>query len=162
LDDRLFLDVCARQYTALFEMVRGLLEACPDSLWHRAEGEAPFWQQAYHTLFYCDLYLSDSPQAFAPHLVGRGQAQDLGPSPDFALSRDELIGYLEAVRAKLAARLERLDPGGLEGENPFEWTGPTAAHNLVYNLRHAQHHCGWMASILRRNGAAPPKWICTA
>jgi hypothetical protein len=161
MDDQLFLDVCTQQYKALFEMIRGLLKTCPDPLWDRAEGEAPFWQQAYHTLFYCDLYLSESPRAFAPHSMGRGQAQDLGKRVDFILSRDELVGYLETVTAKLAARLEQFEPGGLEGRNPFDWTGPTAAHNLVYNLRHAQHHCGWMASILRRNGTQPPPWICT-
>ena len=161
MDDRLFLDVCARQYKALFDQFRGLLKVCPDPLWDRAEQEAPFWQQAYHTLFWCDLYLSESPQAFAPHPMGRGQAQDLDKRQDFTLSRGELVGYLQTVEAKLDARLKRFESGGLAGENPFGWTGPTAAHNLVYNLRHAQHHCGWMASILRRNGAQPPEWICT-
>ena len=161
MDDQLFLDVCARQYKALFDQFRGLLKVCPDPLWDRAEQEAPFWQQAYHTLFWCDLYLSESPQAFAPHPMGRGQAQDLDKRQDFTLSRGELVGYLQTVEAKLDARLKRFESGGLAGENPFGWTGLTAAHNLVYNLRHAQHHCGWMASILRRNGAQPPEWICT-
>ncbi len=161
MDDRLFLDVCTRQYKALFDSIHALLVACPDELWDRRGQEAPFWQQAYHTLFFCDLYLSESPQAFAPHPMGCGQAQDLDKQPGSSLSRDELAGYLETVGAKLRARLEHLDSGGLDGENPFPWTGPTVAHDLVYNLRHAQHHCGWMASILRRNGAQPPRWICT-
>lgn len=162
MDDQLFLDVCTRQYKALFDMIRGLLKMCPDALWDRREQEAPFWQQAYHILWWSDLYLSEAPQAFTPPVMGAGQAQDLDKQPDPALSREQLMGYLKVVRAKFRARIRQLGSGGLDSENPFPWTGPTVAHHLVYNLRHAQHHCGWMASILRRNGAKPPRWVCTA
>jgi hypothetical protein len=50
----------------------------------------------------------------------------------------------------------------LEGKNNFPWTGPTLAHRLIYNIRHAQHHVGWMNSILSRKTGTAAEWVITA
>jgi hypothetical protein len=38
-------------------MLRGAIDACPATLWTSDRYVNPFWQVAYHTLFYTHLYL---------------------------------------------------------------------------------------------------------
>ncbi|MCX7015394.1 MAG: DinB family protein [Candidatus Sumerlaeota bacterium] len=159
MTDELFLDICRRQYGAMFAMLRHAMDACPEALWDKRAHEPPFWQQAYHTLWAVDFYLSPAPGQFQKPSLENQQANRLDKQPDFALAKEALTGYLESVEARFHRFLSDAGPGRLEGSNPFQWTGPTLAHRLLYSLRHAQHHLGWMASILRRAGIEPPKWI---
>ena len=156
----LFADICRRQYGALFAMLRLLMEACPEALWDKRGNEPPFWQQAYHTLRAVDFYLSASPDQFKKPPFEDGQANNLSKRPEMVLPKEALSQYLESVEARFQRFLGDSATESLQGPNPFRWTGPTIGHRLVYNLRHAQHHLGWMASILRRGEAKPPAWIC--
>jgi hypothetical protein len=160
VDDRFFLDVCRRQYAAFYAMFRQRVLQCPAGYWSVCGGEPPFWQQVYHTLWWSDFYLSESPQAFRqPSFMGEN-VQDLALAPEAAPSREQLLAYLDAVVAKGAALMECLEAGGLDAQNPFYWTGPTVGHRLFYNLRHAQHHLGWLDSYLHRASAPPMGWLC--
>ena len=58
--------------------------------------------------------------------------------------------------------INKITPNQLERENTFTWTGPTLAHRLVYNIRHAQHHVGWLNSILSRKAGQAADWVITA
>ena len=162
MDDSLYVDVCRRQYRAFFAMFRQRLEACPDQAWDERGDEPPFWQQAYHALFYSDRYLSDTPAAFQAPAFDTAKFHDLAVTPERPLTREQLLAYLDTVAAKCEALLDRLATGGLDADNPFPWTGPTVAHRPVYNLRHAQHHLGWMDSFVSRRGGLSAPWVCSA
>lgn len=162
MDDQLFLDISRRQYQAFFAMFRQRLETCPSQLWDERGDEPPFWQQAYHTLFYTDFYLSDAPSTFQRPAFDPGNLSDLSLLPEQALTPPQVLEYLDSVAAKFEALAGRLANDGLAGPNPFHWTGPTVAHRLSYNLRHAQHHLGWMDSFIHRRGGEPMKWICSS
>lgn len=162
MDDKLFIDVCRRQYHAFFAMFRQRLQTCPAQAWDERGADPPFWQQAYHTLFYADFYLGDAPGAFRMPAFGAEGLDDMAVSPGRSLTPQQLLEYLDSVAEKLEAALGRLSGGGLDGENHFPWTGPTVAHRLVYNLRHAQHHLGWMDSYVHRRGGEPNDWICSS
>jgi len=162
MENALFLDVCRKQYRAMFQMVREAVKACPDEVWDKRSKEPPFWQQAYHTLWAVDFYLGRSPDEYRLDPRFDLSADSLGKRPAESASRELVLKYLDKVSRKCAKRLKELADADLGGSNPFPWTGPTPAHHLVYNLRHAQHHVGWMNSILRRKGAKPAQWICSA
>ena len=49
MKDSLFLEVCEKNYSAIFQMLRRAVELCPAELWDQRTNEPPFWQQAYHT-----------------------------------------------------------------------------------------------------------------
>lgn len=161
MEEALFKDVCRKQYRAMFKMLREAVKNCPRPIWAQGADEPPFWQQAYHTLECTDYYLGDSADDFEPPSGFSQDASDLARTPRKAPTKKRLLEHLEKVSRKCVARLRKLDAAALEGKNPFHWTGPTLAHHMVYNLRHAQHHVGVMNSILRRKGAKPAKWICT-
>jgi hypothetical protein len=159
--DELFIDICRRQYGACFDMLRDLIERCPEEVWNKQEEGVPFWQQVYHTLTAVDFYLSESPDASRKWISDDGQADELDKASSVVLSREKMIEYLDFVAKKFEEFVKDLEAGGLDASNPFPWAGPTVAHRMFYNLRHAQHHLGWMASMLRRNGVEPADWICS-
>jgi hypothetical protein len=62
-----------RQFGAAIEMLENALLACPSTQWNGllwSDPETPayptFWSLTHHTLFWLDLYLTGSLEAFAP------------------------------------------------------------------------------------------------
>lgn len=161
MEDQLFLDICRNDYGAVFEMVRKAVENCPEDLWDDRADEPPFWQQAYHTLFYTGFYLSDSPESSQAASFVEAEAANLKHTPTTTPSRKQIQDYLEQVSERCEAFLGKLDSAALSGKNTFPWTGPTLAYRMIYNIRHAQHHVGWLNSILSRKGAQPAEWVIT-
>ena len=159
--DSLFLDICRNDYRAVFEMVREAIKNCPEALWNERVDEPAFWQQAYHTLFFTGFYLSDSPESSQIETSIEAEARNLEHIPSAAPSRQQMQDYLEQVSVKCENFLDSLDSAALGGKNTFHWTGPTLAYRITYNIRHAQHHVGWMNSILSRKGAQPANWVIT-
>ena len=159
MNNSLFLDICRTNYRAVFEMLREAIEACPESLWYDRADEPAFWHQAYHTISSICFYLSDSPKSYKRPPFAKDTTGDLSKTQTNALSRQQVKEYLEMVSEKCEALLNKLASMPLDGENTFPWTGPTLAHRLIYNIRHAQHHVGWMNSILRRKAEQAAKWV---
>ncbi len=159
MKDSLFLEICRNEYRAIFQMLRNAIELCSDSLWDdRSEGTA-FWLQACHTIFFIDFYLSDSPESF--HEPPSFVEYKLDKTPGDAPFQKQIVNYLEQVSSRCEMVLNKISPNQLEGKNTFSWTGPTLAHRLVYNIRHAQHHVGWLNSILSRKAGQAADWVIT-
>jgi hypothetical protein len=160
MDNSLFLTVCRDNYRAVFSMLRETLNLCPDELWDdRSLGEPPFWQQLYHSLWWLDFYISQSPSSFHfPAIAGEKDHQmgdEAGPAP----ACQQMADYLETVSQRCADALAGLSDAYLDGENTFPWTGATLAHRLVYNLRHAQHHVGGLNALLARTCGKSARWV---
>ncbi len=49
-----------RQFGAAIDMLENAILACPGALWGDRSQKPEFWYTAFHTLFYVDLYLSES------------------------------------------------------------------------------------------------------
>ena len=162
MKDSLFLDICRNDYLAVFQMTRAAIELCPEELWDDRTDEPPFWQQAYHTLWAVDFYLSDSPESSRKASFVEDEATNLKHVPASVPSKQQIQGYLEEVSRKCEAVLDELTPEQLGGSNTFPWTGPTPAHRMIYNIRHAQHHVGWLNSILSRKAGCAAEWVITA
>jgi AcrR family transcriptional regulator len=159
MKDSLFLDICRNDYGAVFQMVRRAIEICPEELWDQRTDEPPFWQQAYHTLWAVDFYLSDSPESSKKASFVEGEATNLDHVSATTPSRQQIQDYLEEVSKKREMVLDKLTRDQLEGSNAFPWTGPTLAHRMIYNIRHAQHHVGRLNSILSRKAGKAAEWV---
>ena len=162
MNNSLFLDICRNDYRAVFQMLREAIEICPENLWDDEGDEPPFWQQAYHTLWYTDFYLGDSPGSFRKVSIAEDGANDLKHRAVGAPSKQQIQSYLEEASNRCEASLDKLASAPLDGENKFPWTGPTLAHRLIYNIRHAQHHVGRLNSILARKAGRAARWVITA
>jgi uncharacterized damage-inducible protein DinB len=156
MKDNLFKEIMYNEYNAIFQMTGELIAKCPDNLWDKETNEPPFWQQIYHTIFYLDFYLSDSPKK---HIHRFSIKEDLKEKQTQTLSKKDLQSYLIDLTKKTNQLLNELSSKDFESKNSFYWTGPTMSHRLVYNIRHAQHHIGKLNSMLRRHENIAVSWI---
>lgn len=64
--DTLWRDVVWQQFGATIDTLENAVLACPDEVWGDRLRQPEFWYAVFHTLFFLDLYLSDSLDGFAP------------------------------------------------------------------------------------------------
>jgi hypothetical protein len=151
------------QLGASVKMLENAISSCPDKLWADGSLPKPYWSQVYHSLFYLDLYLSESPtlmnspSRFKP--LERGPA---GPVPPKAYSREEMLEYLEYGRAKAKATIDALTEEAIITECAFSWVGVSVAELFFYNSRHVQHHAAQLNLIMRQRIDASPGWVFKA
>jgi hypothetical protein len=146
-----FRRVVAAQFEAALCMMNDCLAKCPDRHWEGIVGKYPFWQVAYHTLCFVDLYLTKSHEAFefrAIHPGGWKEFDDEHPSRRF--EREELLDYLQVCRAKILETIAAETPATLEGPSGFSWIQFSRAEMHLYNMRHVQHHAGQLSAFLRK------------
>jgi hypothetical protein len=160
--DSLFLGVCRTGYLAVFQMMGKAMAMCPDEIWGERTDEPAFWQQAYHALMYTDFYLEALPRAYKKPDFAEEKANDLAFLPTVVPPKEQMQSYLRQVSGKCGTVLDSLTSEQLEGANAFTWTGPTVAHRLVYNIRHAQHHVGRLNSLLARRTGKSAEWVIAA
>ncbi len=80
-----------QQFGATIDMLENALVACPNELWNT---ESKFWYR-YHTLFYLDYYLSDTPERFLPPPpFTLSEFDPDGVLPDRIYDKAELLTYL--------------------------------------------------------------------
>jgi hypothetical protein len=160
-----------RQLAAAIQMIRLAVEACPDELWDERSEGSPFWHLAYHSLYYVDLYLSKDEQAFQPIDFHEDKTQFLPgdyreyggvvTTPEKRYGRDQLLRYADQCLRKCEEELPKLtDERALE-RCGFWWYELSAGEFLLNNLRHAQHHAGQLALILRRRAGIGIDWLGT-
>jgi hypothetical protein len=153
--------VLARQFDAALCMINNCLVKCPTEHWDGKVAKYPFWQVAYHTLCFVDLYLTTSKDAFAfrsVHPQGWKEFDDEHPSRRF--SREEIAGYLVICRQKAAAAIAGETEQSLAGPSGFDWLRFSRLELHIYNIRHIQHHAGQLGAYLRRiEPTIDPHWV---
>jgi hypothetical protein len=162
MDDLFWKKMIWQQFGAAIDMLKNALVACPDDLWGDRSRKPEFWYTAYHTLFWLDLYLSDSKEGFAPppHFTLSEFEPDLAPERVF--SKDELLSYLAHGREKCRATITAMTAEKAQRRCGFERVDVSVAELLLYNMRHVQHHTGQLNTLLRQAIDSAPRWVVKA
>jgi DinB superfamily len=150
-----------QQYGASIQMFENALEMCPPKVWHNPEKDRwfDFWYIAYHTLFYLDFYLSDSPEGFVPPAPFTLSEFSADEYPERVYSKAELLEYLEHCRQKCKAQIASFD------EQKITWRFQAWRNNFsllelaLRNMRHVQHHVAQLNMLLRQSGNDAPQWV---
>jgi len=150
------------QFGAAIDMLENAIDACPDALWGDPTRPQPYWYMVYHTLFWLDLYLSNAPEGFAPPAPFTLSELEDGVMPDRVYSKDELRTYLEHGREKCRRSIAELTDEAASTELVFWSARRSTIENLLYNLRHVQHHTAQLNLILRQTSHPVPKWVSKA
>jgi hypothetical protein len=157
----LFKNILTSQFQASLCMLNDCIQKCPLEHWDGKVAKYPFWQVAYHTLCFADLYLSPSEQSFQfrdIHPKGWSEFNDEYPSRGF--DKPELTAYAATCRQKAIDTLAAETRESLSGESGFSWLEFSRAEAHLYNIRHIQHHAGQLGAYLRRvDQALNPRWI---
>ncbi len=157
--DTIWKPIIWRQFGAAIDMLENAIAACPDDLWGDRTRRPEFWYTVYHTLFFLDLYLSDSVEAFvppAPFNLGELQPDVLPPR---VYTKAELTNYLAHGRDKCRATIAALKDDQALDRCGFEWVDVSVAELFLYNLRHVQHHAGQLNHLLSQATGSAPRWV---
>jgi hypothetical protein len=148
------------QLGAAIDMLDNAILACPEELWSDRSQNPEFWYVAYHTLFFLDLYASDSPDDFAPPSpFTLSELDPAGVLPERVYTKSELRAYLEYGRNKNKAAIAALTDASARRRSAFSWLDLNNAELVLYTLRHVQHHAAQLNLILRQRVDAAPGWV---
>lgn len=152
-----------QQFGASIDMLENAIRECPEKAWGDQPGQHEFWYIAYHTLFFLDYYLSDSPEGFAPPApFTLGELDPAGQLPDRVYTKDELLTYLEHGHKKCQRAMNALTEEKAHQPCSFEKPDITVAQLHLYNMRHVQHHAAQLNLILRQKTDSAPRWVSRA
>lgn len=146
----LYKQVIVSQFEAALAMLNQCIAACPSEHWEGKVANGTFRWVAYHTLFFADLYLSPSEEAFQRRDLHQRGGDEAGDEAAQGLSKDDTLAYVPLVRQKLLETMAAETAESLAGPSGFSWRKFTRAEIHLYNIRHIQHHTGQMSAYLRR------------
>ena len=147
------------QYLAALEMLKGTITRCPESIWNSPDDKTPFWQIAYHTLFFTHLYIQDSIKTYAPWHLHRNDYESLGhDAAHIAEPYDKatVLDFMEFCGQEVAKMVPELN---LEGESGFDWLPMNKLELQIYNIRHIQQHTGELMERLGGRTGAKLDWV---
>jgi uncharacterized damage-inducible protein DinB len=149
-----------QQFGASIDMLENAIDACPASLWGDRSKVPEFWYTAFHTLFYLDLYLSETDAGFAPPApFTLGEMDERGLMPNRVYTKEELKTYLVHGREKCRRTIAAMTAERAYRRCGFEWLDISVAETLLYNMRHVQHHAAQLNMMLRQNVDSAPRWV---
>lgn len=152
-----------RQFGAAIDMLANAMRACPEPLWSDRSRSPEFWYLAYHTLFWLDFYLEESPEGYTPPApFGMEEMDPAGVIPERPYTQHELMVFLEHGRAKCRARIEALTADGARRRFVFNRRDLAVGELMLYSLRHVQHHAAQLNLLLRQNTDSAPRWVAQA
>lgn len=152
-------ELIGQQFGAALDMLENAINACPDDQW---ANHSKFWYLAYHTTFWTDYYLSDTPMEndyHPPDPFGLSEFMD-GELPERVYKKEEVLAFLDHGRKRLQAQLQANTADDLLHRRfTSEYKNFSLFELLLYNMRHVQHHAAQLNLLLRQGGAIPPDWV---
>jgi hypothetical protein len=151
------------QFGAAIDMLGNAMRDCPEGLWGDRSQKPEFWYVAFHTLFFLDLYLSESEVGFMPPApFTLDEMDERGLLPERVYTKEELQKYLDHGRKKCHATITAMTEERAGRRCGFSWLDMSGEEMLLYNMRHVQHHAGQLHLVLRQKIDAAPRWVRSA
>jgi len=159
-------DAIKSQYHAALSMLQQSVEKCPETVWFDEKPVNPYWQVAFHVLFYTHLYLQPSEDSFLQWSKHRGQSQFLGdrvpwpphgkPEIGEPYNQADILEYLTFCREEVAQQVDALD---LAAESGFAWLPFNKLELQFYNIRHIMQHTGELSGRLFEHEGVEINWV---
>ena len=153
------------QYLAALEMLKQVIEKCPDAVWLNADHANDFWHVAYHALFYTHLYLQPQEADFTPWAKHRRNLNAFGPPPwapeetveqGEPFAQAEVLDYLALCQEEVQTQTAKLD---LAAPSGFDWLPMNKLALQFYNIRHLQGHVGELSERLWVEANIEIHWV---
>jgi hypothetical protein len=147
-----------RQLGPCVEMLAAGIDASSEELWDERSAGPPVWAQIYHTLFWLDAWLRDwsRPLEYPPFHVK--EALELRSVPAGSISRPAMREYLAKVSSDVDSHLASLTPESVQEPTVAFGKPWTPLDRILGQIRHVQHHVGYLNAVLRAGGCAPVAW----
>jgi uncharacterized damage-inducible protein DinB len=99
------------------------------------------------------LRATNDPPASPDHPV-----PELGTTPDFVMSKEQVVSFAADTRRLVERFFEALDRGPLSARSPVN-RDFTLADSVLHQLRHISYHVGHCDAILRELGFPAVRWL---
>lgn len=153
------------QYHASLDMMRQVVEKCPDEFWDHPINNVSLWRIAYHALFYVHLYLQPTASDFKPWSRHRPDYEMLGSPPwahsyeppiDKPYTKADLTDCINFCHAEVDRIVPMLD---WEAKSGFDWLPFSKLELQFYSIRHLQQHIGELSERLGTHSGISVDWI---
>jgi hypothetical protein len=138
------------QFEAALCMLDECIAACPPEHWAGKIANNTFGEVAYHTLFFVDVYLTPTQEAFELRDLHHRGGDERLDAVSAGLSKDETREYVAICRRKAVEALAAETAESLQGPSGFGRLTFSRGELHLHNLRHVQHHTGQLSAYLRR------------
>jgi len=163
MENNFVREIIWSQFGASNEMLENAINFCPEELWSSRKSKPEFRYLVYHTLFWLDFYLTDTPDKFKPTKpFTLSELDPEGLLPERVYSKTELLDYLEHGRKKDRQIIENLTDEKATKHYKYGSVEMSFGELLLYNMRHVQHSVGQLNLLLRQKTDFASKWVkCT-
>lgn len=153
-------DAIYQQFGASVDSLEAAIQACPKALWKTGERWHQPWYLAFHTVFWLDLYLSESASKYQPPPPFTRCELEANVFPERPYTQEEILSWLQLSRKNLTKRLATISTReDARRSCHLHWGEMEAAELLLYNLRHVQHHAAQINLLIRQSGGEPSAWV---
>ncbi len=160
MDIKFFNEILSGQFGASIEMLENVIRACPEELWRDRTDKPEFWYLVYHTLFWLDFYLTETPDNFSPRQpFTLSELDPEGVLPERVYTKTELLSYLDQGRKKCRQTVKYLTDEIANKHYKYESVEMSFGELLIYNMRHVRHGVGQLNLILRQKIDSAPRWV---
>lgn len=149
--------VLRRQFEPTLEMLKQLIEACPDDLWREAKSK--YWKHVFHATTSMKFWFrQQKDEAFVIPDFGRDITEALDEDCSDYPTKEEMTIYVDEITEMAREFLDNLtDDNVLEPCALFEEITKTDV--ILMQIRHVQHHIGYCNSILNTHHLEAVKWV---
>jgi hypothetical protein len=151
--------VLKRQLDCSLEMLAKAVELCPDDAWTDEAGHAPAWEQVYHALFWFNAWLRDWSRPIAYPEFHVQEALEIKRRTGSIISRGQVLDYLARVRADYEAFMAGIGDADLLATATAFGRAWTNADRILGQVRHVQHHVGYLNALLGVHAGVRVRWI---
>lgn len=152
-----FNEILNRQLKPSFKMIANIIDISPKSIWAQRNINPPIWQQVYHVLYGMDYWFSESKETFVPPKFKEEVNSVLGEESKGFIDQEDMKEYLKFVSGKADGFIENLDKESILGPSSLyaKWTNLDV---IMEQLRHLQHHLGYLNRVLLKCKIEPVEW----
>ena len=152
-----FVNILKRHFDPSIEMLKRLIEVCPETFWDHGDETISFWQHIYHTIqsidsWFCQSHVELQETTFQPTIYA-----ELDKVSHTSLNKEQVTNYLDNVSQKCERVFQEFDDTMLSWnlESKPSWT---PCDVILVQIRHIQHHVGALNSLLHRAGYETVPW----
>ncbi len=154
------------QFIASLITLENCINSCPIEEWNNGHGDYPFFQVVFHTLFYCDYYLSKNEEIFKHQEFHRkyketfADYEELEYKLPVRLYGNEFIKeYMEYCKEKVRVEIKDLRIEELLNVREDDIKKMSKFELYIYVIRHIQHHAAQLGLRIQFITKKEMKWV---
>jgi hypothetical protein len=154
------------QLIASVNMLKDCIDRCPGKEWNAKHNDYPFSQVVFHTLFDCDLNLSNDEKDLKAQIFHQENEKEFGDYEELEdkirnslYGKDFIKKYYEYCIKKIEQQIGRHTNDDLIVSNNDFYKTMTKLERYINCIRHTQHHVAQLGFRLQLLTKKEMDWI---